>query len=131
MAESTASLQRAVLQRNNCLLAEGIEAKSVLPYLRDVIDTYQADRIYAEKSSFKQNEKLLSTVSKAGPNGISYFMKALEVCYPNLASQMRQEMRLNVDVVKSCQTYSRPNSGKGKHFLIILQTIPFYTVEVS
>ena len=113
MAEYSPNAQRSILKRYNCTLAERIEVDSVLPYLRDVIDSYQADRIYAEKTSFKQNEKLLSTVSRAGPKGLTQLMKALDICYPNISSQMRQEIRQNADVARSSHMPSRSNYSKG------------------
>ena len=84
---------RTILQRYNCKLAENIDAKVILPYMRDFIDSYQIDQVYREENTFKQNEKLLTVVSKAGPNGFLSFMKALDVSYPHLAAQIRQEKR--------------------------------------
>lgn len=93
MEDASPISQRSVFKRHFCTLAEEIEARLILPYLEDVIDTYEADRIYAENTSFKQNEILLTTILKHGPNGLAYFMKALDVCYPKLSSQIRQKMR--------------------------------------
>lgn len=89
---------RRVLQRFNCKLADNIDAKILLPYMKDVLDFYQVDQIYAEKNNFRQNEKLISFVAKGGPSSFSYFMKALDVCYPHFATQIRQEVQKNCDI---------------------------------
>ena len=95
---------RRVLQRFNCKLADNIDAKILLPYMKDVIDFYQVDQIYAEKNSFRQNEKLISFVSKGGPNSFSYFIKALDVCYPHFATQIRQDVQKNCDINQNSRT---------------------------
>lgn len=114
MAEFCGYNSRAMLQPIYCEMANLIDAKMIIPYMKDVLDTYQIERIRAEKTPFKENERLLSTVFKLGPNGLKSFMTALDQCYPNIALQIRQG-RIKLSEQTS-QLSIHPTKAKGKSY---------------
>ena len=114
MAEFCGYNGRSVLQPIYCELANQIDAKTIIPHMKDVLDSYQVDRICAEKTPFKENEKLLTTIFRLGPNGLISFMAALDQCYPNIALQIRQgSMKLSE---QPYQLSIHPTKVKGKNY---------------
>ena len=103
---------RSVLRPFVCEIANQIDVEVILPYMKSVFDKFQIDRIRVEKTSFQQNERLLSTVVRSGPNGLSNFMKAIDECYPNIAARIQnrktvseQPPQLYVHQVKANSKY--------------------------
>jgi len=90
MAEACRGNSQAVLRPVFCELANQLDVEVILPFMKDVLGAYHTDRILAEKTSFKRNERLISTVSKLGPNALTRFLMALDQFYPHLALQIRQ-----------------------------------------
>ncbi len=84
---------RACLQKLHCKLAENLDVKEILPYMKDVIDQYYVDEICKQKTSFQQTEKLLSFIRRGGSATFTYFMKAMDLRYPRLALAIRQELK--------------------------------------
>ncbi len=104
--------ERATLQKYHCKLAENIDAKVILPYLKDVIDSCYADEICKQRTPFRQNEKLLSFLRKSGSATFTYFMKALDLHYPHFSTAIKQELKARGSSSPSLRT--RKISGQGR-----------------
>ena len=103
---------RSAMQKLHCKIVENIDVSLLLPYMKDSMDVYLLDQVSSQRTHLKQAERLLSIVKKGGAATFTYFMKAMDVCYPHLAGLIRQE--LNSSGSKSPSVSTRRINGKGK-----------------
>ena len=111
-------IQRLTLQKYHVKIAENIDVSDLLPYLRDVLDDCDVDRIKSQRTPFQKADKMLNLLSKRGPSAFCHFVRALDISNPHLAKLMMQDL---TEVVGdgicskgSPQSYQKRRNSKGR-----------------